>query len=270
MALLQAIHSEISVHLTTLLRTVCADYNLPEEEVMKKYLSSDVSAIPVPSKPVVKVKKARQTVEPAEQCEAMVKGQPCKHKRRPGETKCHLHLRTGTKAPAAPKRPCTGVTGKGQPCNVKAQDGEDLCHLHLAKRRKADEKRGGGMAVASSQPVEQTFCSPCVIQSETQPDPIGEDISAMDMRARVQEIMKAARGDSPPPVRISQSTLEKAGLSDEEAEFNQGVTEGQMDSPHSVDLMKRLTAIENESDDEKEKERWEEMEDEDEEGYLSE
>lgn len=267
MALLQAIHSEISAHLTTLLRTVCADYNLPEEEVMKKYLSADVSAIPVPSKPVVKVKKARQPVEPAEQCEAMVKGQPCKHKRRPGETKCHLHLRAGTKAPPAPKRPCSGVTGKGQPCNVKAQDGEDLCHLHLAKRRKADEKRGGGVAVASSQPVEQTFCSPCVIQSETQPDPIGDDISAMDMRARVQEIMKAARGESP-PVHISQSTLEKAGLSDEEAEFNEGVAEGQMESPHSVDLMKRLADIEDEPEEQPEKERWEDMEDE--EGYLSE
>ena len=164
---------------------------------------------------------------------------------------------------------------------MKAQDGEDLCHLHLAKRRKADEKRGGGTVVASSQPVEQTFCSPCVIQSETQPDPIGEDISAMDMRARVQEIMKAARGESPPPpVHISQSTLEKAGLSDEEAEFNQGVAEGQMESPHSVDLMKRLADIEDESEKESEKEpepeeqpekeRWQDMEDEDEEGYLSE
>lgn len=268
MALLQAIHSEISVHLTTLLRTVCADYNLPEDEVIKKYLSSDVSAIPVPSKPVTKVKKARQPVEPAEQCEAMVKGQPCKHKRRPGETKCHLHLRAGAKAPAAPKRPCTGVTGKGQPCNVKAQDGEDLCHLHLAKRRKADEKR---VTVTSSQPVEQTFCSPCVIQSETQPDPIGDDISALDMRARVQEIMKAARGESPPPIRISQGTLEKAGLSDDEEEFNQGVAEGQMESPHSVDLMKRLITMEEEKGSEAGDEVEEEVEEcEDDDGYLSE
>ena len=92
----------------------------------------------------------------------------------------------------------------------------------------------------------------------------------MDMRARVQEIMKAARGESPPPVHISQSTLEKVGLSDEEEEFNRGVADGQMESPHSVDLMKRLTDIEKESESEPEKERWQDMEDEDEEGYLSE
>jgi hypothetical protein len=223
-----AISSLCQQHLLGLLEKIAVDYSLSVDELKGKYLDFPADSIPVakPKKP--SVKKSVST-EPRVACEALVKGEPCKHKAQPGQTLCHLHNRV--KAPKPERVPCSGRTSKGEPCSVRAQPGETLCHLHLGRARKGKEAKAAvspSPAPAAAPPV---FCEPCVEPEQAEVE--SNDLSAMELQERLKRIMTVV---TPTPVKPTKEVLEAHGFDDDPEDFD----ESQMESPTSQRVLESM------------------------------
>ena len=177
----------------------------------------------------------------------MVKGCPCKHKAQPNDDLCHIHKRQrdNPKAPAPPKRICTGVTSKGQPCTVKAQDGCELCHLHLAKSqappkvvKKPARKSQAPQVEGRGESPPPVFCQPCPPEPEEEVAELDDQMD--DLQRRLAAIMVGA-GPSEPvgAYQPSREALESEGFEDDPEEFDME----QMESPHSQEYVQRMRAF---------------------------
>ena len=248
-----AIASLCQQHLLGLLEKISVDYNLSVDELKSKYLDFPADSIPV-AKPKKPVAKKSASTGPRVPCEALVKGEPCKHKAQPGQTLCHLHNRV--KAPKPERVPCSGRTSKGEPCSVRAQPGESLCHLHLGRARKGKEAKAAvSPAPASTSVTPPTFCEPCVEPEQAEVE--SNDMSAMELQERLKRIMTVV---TPTPLKPTKEILEAHGFDDEPEEFD----ESQMESPTSqkvLESMKQMMAGNSASGSQVE---------DDEEGYLTE
>jgi hypothetical protein len=221
-----AIASLCQQHLLGLLEKIAVDYSLPVDELKGKYLDLPAGSIPVakPKKP--SVKKSVSTV-PRVPCEALVKGEPCKHKAQPGQALCHLHNKV--KAPKPDRVQCSGRTSKGEPCRVRAQPGETLCHLHLGRAHKG--KEAPSPAPASTSVAPPVFCEPCVEPEQAEVE--SNDLSAMDLQERLKRIMTVV---TPTPVKPTKEVLEAHGFDDEPEDFD----ESQMESPTSQTVLESM------------------------------
>jgi len=228
-----------------LLEKIAVDYGLPVAELKGKYLDLPADSIPV-AKPKKPSAKKPASAEPRVPCEALVKGEPCKHKAQPGQALCHLHSRV--KAPKPTRVPCSGRTSKGEPCSVRAQPGETLCHLHLGRAHKG---KGAKAAIVPASAAPLAFCEPCVEpeQAEVQPN----DLSAMELQERLKRIMTA--------VKPTKEVLESHGFDDEPEDFD----ESQMESPTSQRMLESIKLMMEENS-----ASGSQIEEDDDEGYLTE
>lgn len=240
-----AISSLCHQHLLGLLEKIAVDYGLPVAELKGKYLDLPADSIPV-AKPKKPSAKKPVSTEPRVPCEAMVKGEPCKHKAQPGQALCHLHNRV--KAPKPKRVPCSGRTSKGEPCSVRAQPGETLCHLHLGRAHKGKEAKAAIVPASAAPPA---FCEPCVEpeQAEVQ----SNDLSAMELQERLKRIMTA--------VKPTKEVLESHGFDDEPEDFD----ESQMESPTSQRMLESIKLMMEENS-----ASGSQIEEDDDEGYLTE
>lgn len=247
----------VSQQLSHLLLRVCEDYHLPADEVLPRYLEAPpeppAARADPPKAPRSKPKppKTPKTERPA--CAGEVKGCPCKHRAQVGDDLCHIHIkqRDNPRAPAPPKRVCTGVTTKGAPCTVRAQPGCDLCHLHLAKAnapqkppevkppkksQKTQEPRVEGRG-ESPPPV---FCQPCPPPPNPEVEVADLDDQMEDLQRRLAAIMMGAGPSSAPRHhQPSREALESEGLEDDPEDWDPE----QMESPHSQESARRMRAF---------------------------
>jgi hypothetical protein len=255
-----AIASLCQQHLLGLLEKIAVDYSLSVDELKGKYLDLAADSIPV-AKPKKPSAKKSVSGEPRVPCEAMVKGEPCKHKAQVGQSLCHLHNRV--KAPKPARVPCSGRTSKGEPCSVRAQPGETLCHLHLGRARKGKEAKAAVVPVplpvsipapaSTSAPLE--FCEPCAEPEQAEVE--SNDLSAMELQERLKRIMTVV---TPTPLKPTKEVLEAHGFDDEPDEFD----ESQMESPTSQKVLESMKGMMEENS------ASGSQVDEDDEGYLTE
>lgn len=241
MAFQASLASLVSQQLRSLLEQVCSDYHLDAAEVLPRYLEAPQNPVAAPPAP----KAPRQPRAPKADrpmCAHEVKGQPCKHKAREGDTLCHIHIkqRDNPKAPPPPKRICTGTTSKGAPCTVKAQEGCELCHLHLAKSqappkvkvvKKPAKKAAAPQVEGRGESPPPVFCQPCA------PEPLEEvaEEEMEDIQRRLAAIMVGASA-GPSGYTPSREALESQGFSDDPEDFE----EEQMESPHSQQALQEM------------------------------
>lgn len=128
-------------YLKAVLEEVCDTYELPKEEVLKKYLSGDHEVIlPTPNRS----QKREVVPKPdANMCKGLTaKGGPCKFVAQPGCDLCGIHLRkSGQSSSKADEEKvlCKGLTAKGGPCKFVAKAGCEYCGTHLKKMGETSE-----------------------------------------------------------------------------------------------------------------------------------
>jgi hypothetical protein len=139
--LLKDIKLSTETYLKAILEEVCDTYELPKEEVLKKYLSGDHEVIlPTPNRS----QKREVVPKPdANMCKGLTaKGGPCKFVAQPGCELCGIHLRkSGQSSSKAVEEKvlCKGLTAKGGPCKFVAKAGCEYCGTHLKKMGETSE-----------------------------------------------------------------------------------------------------------------------------------
>lgn len=139
--LLKEIKLSTETYLKAVLEEVCETYELPKEEVLKKYLSGDHEVIlPTPNRS----QKREVVPKPdANMCKGLTaKGGPCKFVAQAGCELCGIHLRkSGQSSSKADEEKvlCKGLTAKGGPCKFVAKAGCEYCGTHLKKMGETSE-----------------------------------------------------------------------------------------------------------------------------------
>ena len=121
-------------YLKVILEEVCDSYELPKDEVLKKYLSGDHEVIlPTPN-------RSKREVIPkpdARMCKGLTaKGGPCKFVAQEGCDLCGIHLRKSGQSSSKVDEErvlCKGLTAKGGPCKFVAKPGCEYCGTHSKK-----------------------------------------------------------------------------------------------------------------------------------------
>ena len=133
--LLKEIRLSTESYLKVILEEVCDTYELPKDEVLKKYLSGDHDVVlPTPNRS----QKREVVPKPdAKMCKGLTaKGGPCKFVAQEGCDLCGIYLRKSGQSSSKvdeEKVLCKGLTAKGGPCKFVAKAGCEYCGTHLKK-----------------------------------------------------------------------------------------------------------------------------------------
>ena len=136
---MKVLRQSMETYTRDLLTKVCEEYSLPTEEVLERYLNSEV----VISQP--KAKREVVAKPDARMCKGLTaKGGPCKFVAQDGCDLCGIHMRKAGQVPksgveSTEKTMCKGLTAKGGPCKFVAQKGCEYCGTHLKKMGMANQ-----------------------------------------------------------------------------------------------------------------------------------
>ena len=178
---MKVLRQSMETYTRDLLTKVCEEYSLPTEEVLERYLNSEV---------VISQPKARREVvakPDARMCKGLTaKGGPCKFVAQEGCDLCGIHMRKAGQVPQSgaettEKTMCKGLTAKGGPCKFVAQKGCEYCGTHLKKLGMANQAEASS---SKSQPPPKPEEPPKQIVSLEQ-----RLNNAMSLEERLKQIM---------------------------------------------------------------------------------